>query len=517
MTNSVKTTTKLTRPRTRRGHELRRRAHLPRREARAAARGDSRAIRNALIIICLGALMSAVDATVTNVALNTLEHDLHASVASVQWVITAYLLTVAAVIPVSGWASRRFGARQVYVCSLALFGVSSALCAVAGSLQMLVACRLLQGVAGGMLVPLGQLIAAEVAGPSRMGKMISRIWMFSSIGSMLGPTVGGALLQGLGWRWIFMINVPISLVATIAALYLLPHTPSRPAGRLDIAGLLRLSVGVPAVVFALAQAEQTGSLFSPSAVAPLILGVLLVADFVRHALRCPAPLLNVRLFARPTFRSSMVAIFFVDISWFGVLVLLPLAFQQLRHASPLTAGLLMAPQGLGTAIGMWLCGRLGDGPFARRLGAAGALVLVFTTMLVAGFGPTMSGWAVCLTLLCAGFSAGVSWVPATAVGYFGLARDEISHGSPLVTVTMRLGASFGTAIAAIMLQAQLRAGSGRLDHVQTAYRTSFYWEAGLALVAALTYVYMCRVVARTPVRAAADTGEFKLPAVEPVA
>ncbi len=483
-------------------------------QARAAVRGDARTIRNALIIVCLGALMSAVDATVTNVALNTLEHDLHASVASVQWVITAYLLTVAGVIPVSGWLSRRFGPRRVYVWSLALFGLSSALCALAGSLQMLVVCRLLQGMAGGMLVPLGQLIAAEVAGPSRMGKMVSRIWMFSSVGSMLGPTLGGGLVQGLGWRWIFLVNVPISLIATVAALYLLPETPSRPAGRLDISGLLRLSVGVPAMVFALTQAEQTGSLLAPSALLPLLAGIVLVADFVRHALRSTRPLLDLRLFARSTFSAGLIAIFFVDIAWFGVLVLLPLAFQQLRHASPLSAGLLMAPQGFGTAVGMWLCGRLGDGPLARRLGALGALGLVVTTMLVAGFGSHMSAWPICLTLLFAGFAAGLSWVPATAASYVGLARAEISHGSPLVTVTMRLGASFGTAIAAIMLQAQLRAGASRVDHVQAAYRASFHWEAGLALVAALTYLWMCRIVTRTPVTARTDPGEFKLQSAE---
>ncbi len=497
----------------RRGHELHLRRVLHRPEPSPAIRGDAVAIRNALIIVGLGATMSAVDATVTNVALNTLEHDLRASVASVQWVISAYLLAVAGVIPVSGWASRRFGARQVYVASLALFGLSSALCALAGSLQMLVACRLLQGIAGGMLVPLGQLIAAEVAGTSRMGKMVSRIWMFSSIGSMIGPSLGGALLQGLGWRWIFMINVPISLIATVAALYLLPQTPSRPAGRLDIGGLLRLSIGVPAIVFGLTQAEQTGSLMSPSALLPLLAGVLLGADFVRHALRSVRPLLNIRLFARPTFSASMFAIFLVDIAWFGVLVLLPLCFQQLRHLDPLSAGLLMAPQGLGTAVGMWLCGRLGDGPLARQLGAIGAFVLVGTTMLLAGFGASLSTLLICVTLLVAGFGAGVSWVPATAASYLGMARHEISHGSPLVTVTMRLGASFGTALAAVMLEAQLRAHALVADHVSAAYHAVFQWEAGLALVAALAYLYMCRVVTRTPTTESA-TGELKLPVTE---
>ncbi|MGH2843920.1 MAG: MFS transporter, partial [Solirubrobacteraceae bacterium] len=391
----------------------------------------------------------------------------------------------------------------------------SGLCALAGSLGMLIGARLLQGVAGGMLVPIGQLIAAELAGPGRMGKMVSRIWMFSSVGSMVGPTLGGALLQGLGWRWIFLVNVPISAVATVAAVYLLPHTPSRPAGRLDLGGLARLSLGVPATIFALAQAQASGSLLSPRALVPMAVGLILVGDFVRHALRCPRPLLDLRLWTRRTFRSGLVAIFFVDLVWFGVLVLLPLSFQQLRHATPLAAGLLMAPQGLGTAIGMWVCGRLADGPLARRLGAAGALALACTTMVVAGFGSHMAAAPICLTLLVAGFAAGVSWVPATAVSYAGLAGDEISHASPLVTVVMRLGASFGTAIAAIVLQAQLggghvlarRAGAG---HVLAAYGFAFHLEAAVALFAALVYVWMCRVVHRSPPPARLDTAELVL-------
>jgi MFS family permease len=139
-----------------------------------------------LLVLGLGTLMFSVDATVTNVALRTLGHDLHSPVADVQWVITGYLLTLAGVIPVSGWAARRFGARRVYVVALELFAASSALCALAGSLPALAAFRVLQGVAAGLLTPLSQLIAAEVAGPRRVGHMLSRIWMVTALGSILG-------------------------------------------------------------------------------------------------------------------------------------------------------------------------------------------------------------------------------------------------------------------------------------------------------------------------------------------
>lgn len=464
-------------------------------EFTAESEGDRRAIRNALMIICLACFVTSIDTTVVNVALRTLERDFHASVAAVQWVITAYLLTVAGVIPISGWASRRFGARQVYVFSLALFGASSGLCALAGSLQALVAFRLLQGVAGGMLVPIGQLIAAEVAGPERMGKMASRMWMVAAAGAMIGPTLGGVLIQTLNWHWIFLVNVPFCLLATAVAVHLLPNTPPRPAGRLDLGGLARLSIGVSAVVFALSQAEASTSVITASTVIPTVVGVVFVLDFVRHALRSPNPLLDVRLCTKPGFAVPIVALFFVELAWYGVLVLLPLSFQQLRHTSPMTAGELMAPQSLGTFTGMWLSGRLSDRRLAQMLGAGGALTLVGTTTLVAGVVSTASPWLLCPTLLVAGLSAGSSWVPATAASYSSLAPDEISHASPILTVTMRLGASFGTTLAAVILATELRRSSETARGAIDAYRVGFHWDAGFWFIAGLVYACMCIVLA----------------------
>ncbi len=463
------------------------------------AQPDSRTLQLALTIVCLGALMSAIDATVTNVALNTLERDLRTSVADVQWVMTAYLLSVAAVIPVSGWASRRFGARRVYVLALALFGLSSGFCALAGSLTMLVGCRLLQGVAGGMLVPIGQLIAAELGGPSRMGRMISRVWMVSSLGSMIGPTLGGVIIGGLGWRWIFLVNVPVSLLATVAAFYLLPALPARPAGRLDLSGLLRLSVGVPATVFGLAQAQATGNLLALSALLPLGAGVILILDFVRHALRSNHPLLDLRLFARRSFAAGAISVFVFDLAWFGTLVLLPLCFQQLRHATPVTAGLLLAPQGFGTVLGMWAAGRRSDGRRGLLLGSFGGCTFVVTTASLALFDPTTPEAVVCVTLLVAGFAAGLSWVPATAICYERLAPEQLSHASPLVAVTMRLGAAFGTVIAAIILQGELGAGAGQhpMAHTIAAFHSSFRIEALISLVAVLLFAWLCRPVPRS--------------------
>src|SRR6202790_1373968 len=187
-------------------------------------------------VVILGMIMSILDTTIVNVALRTLGHDLHSSISQIQWVVTGYLLSLAAVIPVTGWAARRFGARRVYMVSLVLFTAGSALCAIAASTTTLVLFRVLQGVGGGMIMPVGQLIMAQVAGPKRMGRVMAIISMPAMLGPILGPVVGGAILQNLHWSWIFLVNLPVGLLAFIAAWRVIPHTESGDAGRLDVVG-----------------------------------------------------------------------------------------------------------------------------------------------------------------------------------------------------------------------------------------------------------------------------------------
>src|SRR5664279_4887901 len=175
-------------------------------------------------VVILGMIMSILDTTIVNVALHTLGHDLHSSVSEIQWVVTGYLLSLAAVIPVTGWAARRFGAKRVYMTSLVLFTAGSALCAVASSTTTLVLFRVLQGVGGGMIMPVGQLIMAQVAGPRRMGRVMGIVSMPAMLAPILGPVLGGAILQSLHWSWIFLVNVPIGALAFFLGWRIIPHT-----------------------------------------------------------------------------------------------------------------------------------------------------------------------------------------------------------------------------------------------------------------------------------------------------
>src|SRR5260370_32450592 len=187
-------------------------------------------------VVILGMIMSILDTTIVNVALRTLGHDLHSSISQIQCVVTGYLLSLAAVIPITGWAARRYGAKRVSMTSLVLFTAGSALCAVAASTTALVLFRVLQGIGGGMIMPVGQLIMAQVAGPRRMGRVMGIVSMPAQLAPVLGPAVGGLILQNLHWSWIFLVNLAIGVIAFVAALRIIPETESGESGRLDVRG-----------------------------------------------------------------------------------------------------------------------------------------------------------------------------------------------------------------------------------------------------------------------------------------
>src|SRR3979490_667377 len=215
-------------------------------------------------VVVLGMLMSILDTTIVNVALRTLGRDLHSSISQIQWVVTGYLLSLAAVIPITGWAARRFGAKRVYMTSLVLFTAGSVLCAGAASTTALVLVPVLQGVGGGMLLRVGELIMAQVAGPRRMGGVMGVVVMPAMLGPILGPVVGGLILQNLHWSWIFLVNVPIGVIAFIAGWRTIPETESGRAGRLDLVGLALLSSASSALVYGLSQLGTHSSLTAPA-------------------------------------------------------------------------------------------------------------------------------------------------------------------------------------------------------------------------------------------------------------
>jgi EmrB/QacA subfamily drug resistance transporter len=442
-------------------------------------------------VVILGMIMSILDTTIVNVALRTLGHDLHSSLAQVQWVITGYLLSLAAVIPVTGWAARRYGAKRVYLTSLVLFTAGSALCATATSITTLVLFRVLQGVGGGMIMPVGQLIMAQVAGPKRMGRVMGIVAMPAMLGPILGPVLGGTILESLHWSWIFLVNVPVGAIAFIAGWRMLPHTESGVAGRLDVVGLGLLSTASSAIVYGLSQLGTQSSLTAPGVVWPIVAGVVLIGVFCWHALRVERPLLDVRLYKNRVFGAASLTTFGLGAALFGAMILVPLYYQEVRHESVIVTGLLVGPQGLGMLLVMSLTGRLTERFGGGRVALVGVSILCVGTIPLAFVGPSTSILLISLVLVLRGVGIGFSFMPAMTAAFAALRPEQLSDATPQLNVLQRVGGAIGTAVLAVVLQ-RATGHAPSSAKLAGAFDTAYWWSLGIAALSLIPCLVLLR-------------------------
>jgi EmrB/QacA subfamily drug resistance transporter len=460
-------------------------------------------------VVILGMIMSILDTTIVNVALRTLGHDLHSSISQIQWVVTGYLLSLAAVIPVTGWAARRFGARRVYLTSLVLFTIGSGLCAVASTTTTLVLFRVLQGVGGGMIMPVGQLIMAQVAGPQRMGRVMGIVSMPAMLAPILGPVVGGAILQNLHWSWIFLVNLPVGAIAFAAAWRVIPHTESGSAGRLDVVGLALLSGASSSLVYGLSQLGTNSSLTAPIVVWPIIAGLALTGIFCWHALRVERPLLDVRLYANRVFGAASLTTFGLGAALFGAMILVPLYYQEVRHESVIVTGLLTGPQGLGMLLVMPLSGRLTQRFGGGKVAIVGVLILALSTIPLGFVGPHTSIASISVVLVVRGLGIGLSFMPAMTAAFASLRSDQLSDATPQLNVLQRIGGAIGTAVLAVVLQRATghSASPTKLAH---AFDTAYWWSLGIAALSIIPCLVLLRAenprVRRDAAAVAAEQG-----------
>jgi EmrB/QacA subfamily drug resistance transporter len=443
-----------------------------------------REVISVAIVVVLGAVMSVLDTTIVNVALETLARDLDSPLADIQWIVTGYLLALAAVIPITGWASRRFGARRVYLAALVLFTAGSALCALAWSTPTLVAARVIQGAGGGLLLPVGQMILARAAGPRRMGRVMGLVGVAVVMAPIFGPVLGGVLLESAGWEWIFLVNVPVGAIAVVAALKLLPRDEPVEAGPLDVLGMALLAPGLVGITYGLAE-TGTHDIGSVAVVLPLLAGAALVAAFALRALRVDRPLLDVRLFGNAGFRNASLLTFALGAAMFGSMILLPLYFQTLRGESATATGLLMAPQGVGAAMAMFLSGRLTERYGGGLIATIGVLVTAVATIPFAFVGESTSYGLIGAAMVVRGIGIGIAFVPAMAVAFAVLRPDQVEDASPQLNTLQRVGGSIGTAVFTVVLSHRLDAAAPTTAGQAGGFADTYWWVLGVTLLALL--------------------------------
>jgi EmrB/QacA subfamily drug resistance transporter len=407
--------------------------------------------------VVLGAIMSILDITVVNVALPTFQRvfatggEQQIAYSTVAWTVTAYTLALATVIPLTGWAADRFGTKRLYILALVLFTAGSALCAAATSIGMLIGFRVLQGLGGGLLMPLGMTIMTKAAGPKRMGRLMAILGIPMLLGPICGPILGGWLIQNASWHWIFLINVPIGVVAVIYALFALPKDAPHPTESLDVLGMILMSPGLAAFLYGVSSIPGERTFVSAKVLIPMIVGAVLIVVFVLHTFRPEHPLLDLRLFRNRDLRAATTTMFLFGAAFFGGLLLVPTYFQQVRGQSTLNAGLLVAPQGIGAMVTMPIAGTLSDRLPVGRIVPFGLVLITGGMFALTQVTSTISYTVLIAILFVMGLGMGLTMMPIMTSALRTLRASEVARGSTLLNIVQQIASSVGVAVMSVIL------------------------------------------------------------------
>ncbi|MFW0789173.1 DHA2 family efflux MFS transporter permease subunit [Gordonia sp. CPCC 205333] len=427
--------------------------------AGAAKAPDTTLDRHVLIVagvVVLGAIMSILDVTVVSVAQNTFQTTFNTDAAGAAWTMTGYTLALASVIPLSSWAASRFGTKKVYLTSLVLFLAGSILCAFAWNIGSLVAFRVIQGLGGGLLMPIGMMILTKAAGPERIGSIMAVLGIPMLLGPIAGPILGGLLIEKASWHWVFLINVPVGIVALVYAALVLKDDDEKSRPKIDLVGLLMLSPGLALFLYGISSSTESGTFITPKVLIPAIVGAVLIGLFIWHALNSDKPLLDLRLFKNKTLTVSVITMSIFMMAFFGASLLYPQYFIAVRGESTLAAGLLLAPQGIGAMLTMPIAGRMTDkiGPGKFVLGG---IVLIFIGMgTFTMLGADTSYWLLCGALFVQGLGMGMTMMPIMSAALATLTNAQVPDGSTMMNVVQQTASSIGTAVIAVILASGLK-------------------------------------------------------------
>jgi EmrB/QacA subfamily drug resistance transporter len=410
-----------------------------------------------LIAIVLGTFMVILDNTVVNVALPTLGRVLDTDLSLLQWVISGYMLAQAAVIPLSGWLSDRYGAKRVYLISLVLFTLGSAVCGLAISAPMLITTRILQGMGGGMLMPIGMAVLYRLTPPERRGEIFGYFGIPIMVAPALGPLLSGYLLQYADWRLIFLINVPVGIAALVIGLKVLPRIPAgRSAGSLDSLGFVLGPLAFAAISFGVNQSTYAGWT-SPATLGGIGVGLVALALFVWRELTVRDPMLELRVFRVPAFTLAILTQWAAFGAMFGTFFLVPLFLQQVRGYGAFQTGLFTLPTAVASAIFMQIGGRVFDRVGVRPPVLFGITLIGGSMWLLSGLSGTTTGEDLRVPLALLGAGMGSMMMALNTHLLNTAPRDLVGRVTSLTNATQNVVASLGIATFATILQARIPA------------------------------------------------------------
>ncbi len=452
---------------------------------------DQRAVVGAVYVVTM--FTSILDSTVVNVALPTMARDFHVGTSSIEWVVTGYLLSLAAFIPASGWLGDRIGTKRVFLAALLLFTVASALCGQAHSVTELVVFRVLQGAGGGMLMPVGTAMLFRAFPPHQRARATSILIIPTVVAPASGPVLGGLLVDTLSWRWVFYVNVPIGLAALVfGAVYLHEHREP-PRGRFDLGGFVLAGVGLPLVLYAISQAPVVGW-GAPEVIGTLLGGLACFAALVPWELRRHDPMLRLGLLGDRLFALCNLTGVFAYASFLGILFVLPLFFQEGRGTSALVSGLTTFPEAVGVAVSSQLVARVYPRLGPRRLMAGGLVGVAVGMVALALVGHGTSLWWVRLIVFAMGGSMSFVFVSLQTATFARVTPADTGQASAIYNTQRQVASAVGVAVLASVLTAvtpKVGTGSASTGPADLAgFHAAFAAAAGLAVVGALVALWV---------------------------
>ena len=460
------------------------------------------------VVYVLALFMTIMDTTIVNVALPRLGRDFGVQPAHVNTVVVGYLVSLAVFMPTSAWLGNRFGTRRVFLTALVVFVVASALCGVAQSVGQLVLFRVLQGVGGGMLTPVGMAMLFRVFAPHERVRA-SRILIFPiATAPALGPVLGGLLTTDLSWRWAFYINVPIGLCGLVFGLLFVREQAGGDAGAFDLSGFILAGVGLGSLMFALSDGPARGWT-SPVIDTCAAIGVVLLGVLVFHELRTSAPMLDLRVLSNRLFANTSSVVVTSTTAFLGSLFLVSLFYQDGFGVSPLQSGLSTFPEAIGIMLGAQSASRLYPHVGPRRLMCTGLVGVATTLVLIAQVPFSANLWIMRVFLFILGFAQAHVFVPGQAASFATISNAEMAPATTLFNAGRQLGSAAGVAILSTVISAVgvVHVVAGHALPNATAYHAAFLTAAGIAALALVMAVRISDADAEPSMRKIASDQE----------
>lgn len=438
-----------------------------------------------LLAIIAGMIMVIIDSTVVNVAMPRFVEDFHKSLSYMQWAITAYTLSMSAVIPLAGWLSDRFGAKRIFLLSIILFVLGSILCSSSQSATQLIIYRILQGLGGGMVAPIGMAMVFHLAPREKMGSLMGMLGIPMLLGPALGPILSGYFVEYVSWHWIFLINVPIGILAIFLGLKFLPSFERKGVPVLDKLGMILAPIAFATLAYGVNQGGKDWS--SSNTIISLAIGGIVLFIFIYVELRQKQPLLELRVFGSSDFTRGIVVAWILQIALFGAILLVPLYLQNARGYSPLNTGLYMLPQALASGLMMPIGGRLYDRFGARPVAVTGLTIIASALFMLSkiNMNTELSYIMLCLGMLGGGM--GLSMMSINTHILQAAPKKLVTRVTPLTTAAQQVMVSFAVAGITSYLTSNiteqmkhLGKGGNPLTAVTAAFGETFFLSACIA-------------------------------------